>query len=154
MGMSDYVRGLRAKIGDDFLLMPTVAARIGDAGGRLLLVQHVEGRWQLPGGAVDPDEHPADALRRECREEAAIDVDLGALAGVFGGPEHRATYANGDRAGFVTIVYDATIAGGDPRPGDDEIQAVGWFTLAEIETLEMGGATRAIVRAISRPAQA
>ena len=53
--MSDYVRGLRAKIGNDYLLLPTVAARIRDADGRFLLVQHVEGRWQLPGGAVDPD---------------------------------------------------------------------------------------------------
>ena len=132
MGMSDYVRGLRAKIGNDFLLMPTVAARIADGRGRLLLVQHVEGRWQLPGGAVDPGEHPADALRRECREEASVEVELGALIGAFGGPEYNATYANGDRAGFVTTVYEATIAAGEPQPGDDEIQAVGWFTLEEI----------------------
>jgi len=154
MGMSDYVRGLRAKIGNDFLLMPTVAARIADDRGRLLLVRHVEGRWQLPGGAVDPGEHPADALRRECREEASVDVELGALIGAFGGPAYCATYANGDRAGFVTTVYDATIEGGDPQPGDDEIQAVGWFMLEEIDELEMGDATRATIRAISRPARA
>ncbi|HEY3543863.1 MAG TPA: NUDIX domain-containing protein [Gaiellaceae bacterium] len=152
--MSDYVRGLRAKIGHDFLLMPTVAARIADGRGRLLLVQHVEGRWQLPGGAVDPGEHPADALRRECREEASVEVELGALIGAFGGPEYTATYANGDRAGFVTTVYDATIAAGEPQPGDDEIQAVGWFTPAEIEGLEMGDATRATIRAISHPVRA
>jgi len=50
--MSDYVRGLREKIGNDFLFMPSVAALIRDEGGRILLVQHVEGRWQLPGGWV------------------------------------------------------------------------------------------------------
>jgi 8-oxo-dGTP pyrophosphatase MutT (NUDIX family) len=154
MGMSEYVRGLRAKIGNDFLLMPTVAARIVDDRGRLLLVQHVEGRWQLPGGAVDPGEHPADALRRECREEASVTVEIGALAGVFGGPEYRTTYANGDEAGFVTTVYDAAIAEGEPRPGDDETQAVGWFAPDDLAALEIGPATRATIRALSRPVRA
>ena len=149
MGMSDYVRGLRAKIGTDFLLMPTVAVRIRDDAGRLLLVRHVEGRWQLPGGAIDPGEHPEAAIRRECREEAAIEIEVTGLAGVFGGPEYRTTYANGDEAGFVTTVYDATIAAGEPRPGDDEVQDVGWFSPDEIDTLEMGAATRATISAVS-----
>lgn len=149
MGMSDYVRGLRAKIGNDFLLMPTVAVRIRDDAGRLLLVRHVEGRWQLPGGAIDPGESPEDAARRECREEAALEIELVRLAGVFGGAEYRTRYTNGDEAGFVTTVYDATIVAGEPRPGDDEVQDVGWFSLAEIEALEMGPATRATISAVS-----
>jgi 8-oxo-dGTP pyrophosphatase MutT (NUDIX family) len=73
--MSDYVRALREKIGNDFLLMPSVAALIRDDGGRILFVQHVEGRWQLPGGAIDPGERPAQAMQRECREEAGIEVE-------------------------------------------------------------------------------
>lgn len=149
MGMSDYVRGLRAKVGNDFLLMPTVAAWIRDDAGRILLVRHVEGRWQLPGGAIDPGERPEEAIRRECREEAAVAIEITSLAGVFAGPEYRTTYANGDEAGFVTTVYDATIAAGEPRPGDDEVQDVGWFSLDEIETLEMGPATRATINAVS-----
>jgi 8-oxo-dGTP pyrophosphatase MutT (NUDIX family) len=149
MGMSDYVRALRAKIGNDFLLMPTVAARIRDDAGRVLLVRHVEGRWQLPGGAVDPGESPEAAIRRECREEATIEIEITGLAGVFGGPEYRTTFANGDEAGFVTTVYDATIASGEPRAGDDEVQDVGWFSLDEIEGLEMGPATRATITAVS-----
>src|SRR4051794_689201 len=120
--MSEYVRRLREKIGTDFLLMPTVASRILDDNGRVLLVQHVEGRWQLPGGAVDPDERPEDAARRECREEAGIDIEITRLVAVLGGPEYRITYANGDEAGFVTAVYAAVIVAGEPRPADDETQ--------------------------------
>lgn len=145
--MSDYVRGLRAKIGNDFLLMPTVAARIEDDEGRLLLVRHVEGRWQLPGGAIDPGEKPEDALRRECREEASVDISITRLLGVHGGPEYRVTYDNGDEAGFVTAVYEATLVGGELRPGDDEIQEVGWFAANAIDDLEMSVATRATIRA-------
>ena len=56
MAMSDYVRRLREKIGHDFLLVPSVAVVVCDADGRVLLVQHVEGRWQVPGGAIDPED--------------------------------------------------------------------------------------------------
>jgi 8-oxo-dGTP pyrophosphatase MutT (NUDIX family) len=152
--MSDYVRGLRAKIGNDFLLMPTVAVRIRDDAGRTLLVRHVEGRWQLPGGAIDPGETPEDAATRECLEEAAIEIELTRLVGVYGGAEYRTTFSNGDEAGFVTTVYDAAIVAGEPRPGDDEIQDVGWFGDDDVERLEMGRATRATIRDLSRPARA
>src|SRR5207248_8379913 len=53
VGMSDYVRRLREKIGNDFMFMPSVSALIRDDDERILFVQHFEGRWQLPGGAVD-----------------------------------------------------------------------------------------------------
>jgi ADP-ribose pyrophosphatase YjhB (NUDIX family) len=143
MPMSDYIRRLRGKIGHDFMLMPSVAALVRDEHGRVLLVQHVEGRWQLPGGAVDPDERPEDAVRREAREEASVELEPGDVLGVFGGPEYRVTYANGDDAGWVVSVYAARIVGGAPAPGDpDEIQDVGWFTPEEIAALELHGSTR------------
>src|ERR1700748_210025 len=127
--MSAYVKRLRERLGHDFLFMPAVATCIRDADGRVLLVQHVEGRWQIPGGAVDPGERPEDAARREVREEASVDVELGDVLGVFGGPEYTITYANGDEAGWVVVVYGASIVAGTPAPGDPgEIQDVGWFT--------------------------
>jgi 8-oxo-dGTP pyrophosphatase MutT (NUDIX family) len=152
--MSDYVRGLREKIGNDFLLVPSVAVAIRDANGRLLLVRHVEGRWQLPGGAVDPGEHPREAAARECREEAAIDIRVGDVLGVFGGERYRVTYANGDELGFVPILFAAEIVAGEPEPDGEETQAVGWFHDAETDALAMHPATREMIRASSRPARA
>jgi 8-oxo-dGTP pyrophosphatase MutT (NUDIX family) len=146
--MSDYVRGLREKIGNDFLFMPSVAALIRADDGRTLLVQHVEGRWQLPGGAVDPGERPVGAMQRECREEAGIEVEPIRIAGVFGGPEYRITYANGDETGWVVTVFEARIVDGNPAPSDDETQAVGWFTPDEIAALELAPSTRETLRAL------
>jgi ADP-ribose pyrophosphatase YjhB (NUDIX family) len=143
MGMSDYVRGLRHRIGNDFLLMPTVAAIVRDESGRILLVQGVEGPWQLPGGAVDPDEHPEEALQRECREEANAVVRPIRLLAAVGGPQHRHTYANGDEVGFVVSVYEAELLGGELRPDDDETQAVGWFAQEDLEGLQLSGVSRA-----------
>jgi ADP-ribose pyrophosphatase YjhB (NUDIX family) len=146
MGMSDYVRGLREKVGNDLLFMPSVAALIRNDDGRLLLVRHVEGRWMLPGGAVEPGERPAEAVARECREEASIDIEVVRIAGVFGGPEYRITYRNGDDAMWVVTVFEARIAGGEPRAGDDETIDVGWFAPDEIDTLPQSDATRATLR--------
>ena len=142
VGMSDYVRRLRKKVGNDFMFMPSVSALIRDDDGRILFVQHVEGRWQLPGGAVDPGERPAEAMRRECLEEAGITVEPIRIAGVFGGPEYRITYSNGDDAGWVVTVFEARIVAGEPSPSDDETQAVGWFTPEQIDALELAPSTR------------
>jgi 8-oxo-dGTP pyrophosphatase MutT (NUDIX family) len=148
VGMSDYVRGLREKIGNDFMFMPSVAALIRDDDGRILLVRHVEGRWQLPGGAVDPGERPAAAMQRECLEEAGITVEPVRIAGVFGGPEYRITYANGDEAGWVVTVFEARIGAGVPSPSDDETQAVGWFRPDEVDELELASSTRETLRCL------
>ena len=44
-------------------------------GSQVLLVDHVNsGLFLPPGGHVEPDEHPAAAARRECREELGIDA--------------------------------------------------------------------------------
>jgi 8-oxo-dGTP pyrophosphatase MutT (NUDIX family) len=148
VGMSDYVRRLREKLGNDYLFMPSVSALIHDGDGRILFVQHFEGRWQLPGGAVDPGERPAEAMQRECLEEAGIIVEPIRIAGVFGGPEYRITYSNGDEAGWVVTVFEARIVAGEPSPSDDETQAVGWFTVEEIDALELAPSMRDTLRCL------
>jgi len=150
MGMSDYMRALRAKVGKDYVVMPCAAVLVRDEESRVLLVRHVEGRWQLPGGAVDPDESPADAARRECREEASVEVELGRILGAFGGPEYRYAYANGDEVGIVSTIYEARIVAGTPQPGDDETQDVGWFASTELEQLELSPVTRATLAELLR----
>lgn len=155
MAMSEYVRALREKIGTDYLLIPSAAVALRDDGGRILLVQHVEGRWQLPGGAVDPGERPEDAAVRECLEEAGIVVRVGEVLGVFGGERFQTTYANGDRIGFVPILFAGELVEGEPHPDHDETQAVGWFAEEEIASLELHPATRELVAtAFSRPGRA
>jgi 8-oxo-dGTP pyrophosphatase MutT (NUDIX family) len=151
MGMSGYMRDLRAKIGTDYVLIPAAGAFIRDDEGRVLLVQHVEGHWQLPGGAIDPDERPENALVRECREEASIEIRPIRILGAFGGPEYRTRYANGDEVGIVAIVWLAEIVSGTPRPGDDETQDVGWFTADELERLvDLRPTSRATLQALLR----
>jgi 8-oxo-dGTP pyrophosphatase MutT (NUDIX family) len=148
MPMSEYVRRLREKVGNDFLLMPAVAGILRDDRGRVLLVQHVVGRWQFPGGAIDPGERPLEALVRECREEADIEVRPGRILGAFGGPEYRTSYENGDEVGYVTVVYEIELVDGTPRADGDETQAVGWFSPDELDGLDVHPAVRMTLRAV------
>jgi 8-oxo-dGTP diphosphatase len=50
----------------------------------VLLVDHVNaGLFLPPGGHVEPDEHPAAAARRECREELGIEASFSERAAPF-----------------------------------------------------------------------
>jgi 8-oxo-dGTP pyrophosphatase MutT (NUDIX family) len=141
--MSEYVRALRARVGHDLLFWPSAACLIRDERGRILLVRHVEGRWTLPAGAIDPGERPADAARRECWEEAGILVEPLGIAGVFGGDPHfRGTYANGDEVAWVTTVFEARILSGEPAASDDETAEVRWAAAEEAFALGLSPATR------------
>src|SRR5579883_1021499 len=46
--------------------------------GRVLLLLNARDEWDLPGGRPDPGEDFLAALRREVREEAGLEVEVGA----------------------------------------------------------------------------
>ncbi|GAA4935936.1 hypothetical protein GCM10023224_15920 [Streptomonospora halophila] len=53
---------------------------IHDGAGRLLLVDpSYKPDWDLPGGMVEANEPPADAARRELREELGLEIELHGL---------------------------------------------------------------------------
>jgi 8-oxo-dGTP pyrophosphatase MutT (NUDIX family) len=138
MGMSPYFAKLRMKVGTDLLLIAGVSVLIWDSDGRLLLVaDSTSGPWGLLGGAIEPDEAPEDAARREAFEEVGVSVEITGLRAVLGGPSYRMRYDNGDEVSYVSTVYDARIDSGDPLPDCDEVHEVGWFGLGEFATLNL-----------------
>lgn len=113
MPISDYLKGIRAAIGHERLLNPSVAAIIRDDEGRVLLQKRSDdGSWSLPAGAIDPGETPAQAVVRETHEETGLHVVPEKVAGVFGGADFRHTYPNGDKLEIVSIVFLCRVTGG------------------------------------------
>jgi 8-oxo-dGTP pyrophosphatase MutT (NUDIX family)/predicted kinase len=134
-------------VGHDLLLLPSTAILPRDDAGRILLVRLIDtGDWAAIGGAVEPGESPRDGAVREAEEEAGITVELDNILGVFGGPEYRVTYPNGDETAYVVTVFDATVLDGTPRPDGDETFEVGWFQPDELPLEQMGGLNRALFR--------
>jgi ADP-ribose pyrophosphatase YjhB (NUDIX family) len=84
---------------------PVAAAIPRDAEGRIWLLRRTlhegAGRWTFPGGFVELGESVQDAAHRETREEMEIDIELGALVGVYSRAAERT----------VLVVYDARALG-------------------------------------------
>src|SRR5688572_19408976 len=104
--MSPYFRQLRAKIGHDLLLTPSVAAVIRDSRGRLLLQEKSSGEgWSLPAGAIEPGESPQQAIEREVLEETGLVVAPEEVLGVFGGRLFRYVYPSGDAVEYTVVLF-------------------------------------------------
>ena len=66
-------------------LLVVVACALIDADKRILIAQRPDGKalaglWEFPGGKLDPDERPEQALIRELHEELGISVKEPCLA--------------------------------------------------------------------------
>jgi 8-oxo-dGTP pyrophosphatase MutT (NUDIX family) len=147
MPMSPHLAAVRAKVGHDLLTITAASISIFDDSGRLLLGQDVDtGGWTLPGGAIDPNEHPADAAVRECFEETGLLVKPERLVGAFGGPEFMVRYPNGDLTYYITVAFEASIVGGSLKADGEEIANLRYFTQAECGALTLNPSSRIISR--------
>jgi 8-oxo-dGTP pyrophosphatase MutT (NUDIX family) len=149
MPISDHLRRVRAKLGRDLLLMPAVTGLVFDAAGRLLLQHHADTRrWVTPGGSVDPDESPSDAVVRELWEETGLHVEPVGIAGVFGGPEFRVRYRNGDETAYVMVAFECRVRGGTLRLDGDESLELRWVGADEYAALALAPWARLVLPAI------
>ena len=137
--MSLYLQVLRSKIGHELLLMPSVAGLILNDARRILLVRYAESTdvWGLPGGSVDPHERPSDAVVRAVWEETGLFVKPIRILGVYGGPEHHVTYANGDEVSYISTAFECQVIRGELKPDGAEIAQVAYFSETELQGIRL-----------------
>jgi len=51
-----------------------------------MVCQANSGKWSTVGGGVEPGESPAEAAKREVREETGLEIEVGPVRAAVGGP--------------------------------------------------------------------
>lgn len=60
----------------------SVAALVTNDKGQILLVNSPWRGWEYPGGLIEPGETFQDALKREVREEAGVEIEITGFIGI------------------------------------------------------------------------
>lgn len=60
----------------------SVAGLVSNDNGEILLIHSPRRGWEYPGGMVEPGESLQDALIREIKEEAGVDVEINGFIGL------------------------------------------------------------------------
>jgi ADP-ribose pyrophosphatase YjhB (NUDIX family) len=98
---------------------------------KIILVQEgkkaVYGKWNLPGGHLEPDEGIVQGILREIVEETGLSVELEDLPGIFTGlAEMR----------HIVFVFRGRAKSLAFQPQVEDIITCRWFTLEELSQLE------------------
>lgn len=154
MPTPDFIIALREMIGNHPLWLPGVCAvvlRPLHEPREVLLVRRSDnGHWTPIKGIMDPGETVPETVLREALEEAGVQIRIDRLVAV--GVLGPVSYANGDVTTYLDHTVRAEWVSGEPRVGDDESTAVGWFSLTELpQPMEPGDLARIEV-AVANPA--
>jgi 8-oxo-dGTP diphosphatase len=123
-----------------------VGAALFDPDGRVLAAQRdhppeLAGRWEFPGGKVEPGESETAALARECQEELGVGIQVEARLG-------------GDlpvAGGGLLRVWRGRITAGEPSPR--EHRALRWLAADELDDVDWLPADRPLIDLLRPPAQ-
>lgn len=98
----------------------SVAALVTNDRGEILLVKSPWRGWEYPGGLIEPGETFREALHREVREEAGVEIEITGFVGVCKNVERN----------IVNIDFTAKYLSGELRPSEESTEVI-WATPEE-----------------------
>lgn len=119
------------------LRMGCSAVLFDEAREKVLLTQRTDnGRWCLPGGAMESGESAAEACEREVWEETGLKVRVKRLLGVYSNPDQLVIYPDGNKAFFVVLNFEVELISGELGLSN-ETTAFGYYSVKEMESMPM-----------------
>ena len=112
-----------------------VTAAILENDGRIIIAQrkrsdHLSGKWEFPGGKIEPGETPQACLARELKEEFDIGVTIGEYLG--------SNIHHYDHISIVLMVYRAAWISGTITMNDHK--AYRWITVDQLNDFDFAPA--------------
>lgn len=98
----------------------SVAALVTNDLGQILLVKSPWRGWEYPGGLIEPGETFQQALRREIREEAGVEVEITGFVGICKNVEKD----------IVNIDFTCRYVGGELTTSEESTEVI-WATPEE-----------------------
>ena len=95
----------------------SVAAMVTNDDGEILLVKSPWRGWEYPGGLIEPGETFQEALHREIREEAGVEVEITGFVGICKNLERN----------IVNIDFTARYVSGQLTPSEESTEVI-WVT--------------------------
>ncbi len=129
-------------------IIPVVAGIIWHK-GKILIAQRLKtdstfpGKWEFPGGKIEPGEHPMDALKRELKEELNLEISSLQLFEVT----TAFSRLNGQELQFLLIYYQAESATKEIM--ELEVEAANWVDPGELLNYDLTPADHFIAMKIN-----
>lgn len=125
--------------------MLTVVAGVIERDGAILIAQRkpgdrLEHQWEFPGGKVEPEETPEQALVRELHEEFGVETEVGPYIGV-------SVYAY-EHITIELLAYWVRYRSGTFALHDH--QAIRWVSIAQLDTYHFAPADIPIVQLLKQ----
>ena len=119
-------------------LVDVTAAVIGGPDGRILACSrpagtHMAGKWEFPGGKIEPGETPEACIRREIREELGMEIEVGPVLTVM---EHDYGVK------FVRVTF--FLATSDDAPSAKDGQEFRWVAPDRMDSVDFLDADRPV----------
>ena len=104
----------------EYTHLVSVAAMVYNEEGKLLLVNSPWRGWEYPGGLIEPGETFQQALHREIREEAGVEVEITGFVGICKNVEKD----------IVNIDFTCRYIGGELTTSEESTEVI-WATPEE-----------------------
>lgn len=102
----------------------SVAGLVTNGDGKILLVNSPWRGWEYPGGLIEPGETFQEALHREIREEAGVEVEITGFVGICKNVERN----------IVNIDFTCRYISGDLTTSEESTEVI-WATPEEAMAL-------------------